>query len=325
MTESKNNVDSMIRPFEWLTNAESLKSLISEHVLSSSEPSNSRKAMHVGSGSSVVGEFLVEELDFDLVVNADKDEDTMNQMEERWSMLTKGSGRFDRLIFCTIDFSENPFPYQDNFFDLVLDKSTLDCTLCSDNATASLLTEVYRCLNVGGVYILISFHEYELLFPLLSKLPGAKFEITHTTLERQVEDVARMTGSRSTALIESNSTPNPKPLNVIVARKKESGELNFDAVCRHVHATNDEWFMEYQPLLTRTRTESIKSAFVTPLNLTQAYQVMFTDAERDHLTYEHFLEDWQAFLEGKDQQEFPVEEKSKVSCKVALEFLQAMQ
>ena len=82
MAESKNNVDSMIRPFEWLTNAESLKLLISEHVLSSSEPSNSRKALHVGSGSSVVGEFLVEELDFDLVVNADKDEDTMNKMEE---------------------------------------------------------------------------------------------------------------------------------------------------------------------------------------------------------------------------------------------------
>mmetsp|Transcript_595 Transcript_595/g.1391 ORF Transcript_595/g.1391 Transcript_595/m.1391 type:complete len:117 (+) Transcript_595:637-987(+) len=31
------------------------------------------------------------------------------------------------------------------------------------------------------------------------------------------------------------------------------------------------------------------------LSLEDAYEVIFTEAEREHLTYEHFLEDWVAF------------------------------
>jgi len=54
-------------------------------------------------------------------------------------------------------------------------------------------------------------------------------------------------------------------------------------------------------MLTRTRTESIQSTSKKPLKLPQAYEALFTEAEREHLTYEDFLEDWQAFLEGKEQ------------------------
>lgn len=323
------DASSFIRPFEWLTNAESLKSLITQYAISAKgdqKETNGIKALHVGSGSSVVGEFLVESLDFMLVVNADKDEETMQKMEERWIERTRQSEHLDRLRFCVVDFAASPFPYEDRMFDLVLDKSTLDCTLCSDNATASLLLEVYRCLAVGGNYILVSFHEYDFLLPLL-KVPGAHWDITHTTMQRHIEDISRindMAKAESTNSIPEEKLPDTKPLNVFVARKLSSSggdQLDFEVVCRHVHECNDAWFQQHQPLLTRTRTETLKASFICPLGLSRAYQELFTDAEREHLTYEHFLEDWNAFLQSNDEG-IP---KDSISYETALRFLEEMQ
>jgi SAM-dependent methyltransferase len=332
--EKKQKDDSFIRPFEWLTNAESLKSLLIQHAVppEQSSPNGTAmkplKALHVGSGSSVVGEFMIEELNFEMVVNADKDEETMRKMEERWLKRSNESTLLERLKFCIIDFAKSPFPYQDSIFDLVLDKSTLDCTLCSDNATASLLIEVYRCLAVGGCYLLISFHEYDFVLPLLNKLPGAHWDVTHTTMQRQVENIARINDvektTKKTSVSEKNLT-NSKPLNVFVARKTLSGgsnQLDFDAVCQHVYECNDDWFQQHQPLLTRTRKEAIITAFERPLELSQAYQELFTDAEREHLTFEHFLEDWNAFLRQFNDAKLP---KDSISSDTALKFLEEMQ
>jgi hypothetical protein len=228
-----------------------------------------------------------------------------------------------------VDFSQAPLPYSDNFFDLVLDKSTLDCTLCSDNATASLLLQVYRCLAIGGVYMLISFHELELLLPLLADLPGAAWEVTCTTLQRQVESL--VVGSRATTSATpscpstAHTTPNnnSKHLNVLIARKRQStAQLNFDAVRQHVHKVNDSWFQKQQPLLTRIRAQELAHAFVSPQTLPQAYQVLFTNAEREHLTYEHFLEDWKAFSQRPSNNNIA---KDAICCEVALAFLKEMQ
>jgi hypothetical protein len=132
--------------------------------------------------------------------------------------------------FFTLDFTRQslPDPYIDSF-DLVLDKSTLDCTLCSDSATASLLLEVYRTLKTnGGVYIVISFHEMELLLPLLQDLPGARWTVEHTTMDRQIEKICTSIGiiqavtgpnaSENEATIISPSE-DKKPLNVIIAKR----------------------------------------------------------------------------------------------------------
>jgi len=43
------------------------------------------------------------------------------------------------------------------------------------------------------------------------------------------------------------------------------------------------------------------------LSLEEAYEVIFTQAEREHLTFEHFLEDWEAFCEGEIQGRFDVQ------------------
>lgn len=358
---------NLIRPFEWLTNAASLKSLITQAMEYSSDhqqetegeskeqqPLKELSALHVGSGSSVVGEYMVEALGFDLVVNLDKDEETLEQMKDRWSKRCQNKNEnntelpgTERLVFCPNDFAKEPFPYPNNRFDLILDKSTLDCTLCSDKAAACLLVQVYRCLKIGGCYLLISFHEYEFLAPLLKNLPGANWDVQHSTMERQVEDLGIInqlnadheTDTKLTQAgegepaVESNPPEHETPpLNVFILRKQPSPNseaveeedphtLDWDAVSSHVHKSNDAWFQQHQPLLTRQRSQALKEAFEHPLVLQPAYLALFTDAEREHLTYEHFLEDWAAYLEQRKEM-IPNEQ---ISYDEAILFLQEMQ
>lgn len=50
--------------------------------------------------------------------------------------------------------------FQNNFFDTIIDKSTLDALLCGDQSfidVALMLNEVSRVLKVGGYYIIISY------------------------------------------------------------------------------------------------------------------------------------------------------------------------
>mmetsp|Transcript_21779 Transcript_21779/g.44475 ORF Transcript_21779/g.44475 Transcript_21779/m.44475 type:complete len:599 (+) Transcript_21779:153-1949(+) len=104
------------------------------------------------------------------------------------------------------------------YFDLVLDKSTLDCLLCSETEVVTgLLCEVYRALRVpgvhfnnkkvitsdaidgsldwGGVYVLVTFHPKEFIEKLLVDLPGAEWDVVHEVVTREVEDIVY--GSRS--------------------------------------------------------------------------------------------------------------------------------
>lgn len=54
--------------------------------------------------------------------------------------------------------------YPDNYFDVAIDKSTIDAILCGDNAylnTCIMLKEGQRVLKEGGVYIAISYGKPE--------------------------------------------------------------------------------------------------------------------------------------------------------------------
>ncbi len=50
--------------------------------------------------------------------------------------------------------------YPDKFFDLAVDKSTIDALLCGDSSflnVAIMTKEVQRVLKTGGVYFVISY------------------------------------------------------------------------------------------------------------------------------------------------------------------------
>lgn len=218
--------DPTLRPFEWLTSPASLKPILNDVLAKlrtepqeeddvnkqyddgSHDPNTHHpmiRALHVGCGSSTVGEYLVTEFKCQQVVNVDVDEEILEQMKERWRnrQYTKKEddeeeeekdpqlNTKDRLEFCHCNLSNERLPYPSGSFDLVLDKSTLDVTLCSDHATAGLLCEVYRSLKKGGVYMIISFHQEAFLRPLLMDCPGTNWTVTIQRMERQVESLVK--------------------------------------------------------------------------------------------------------------------------------------
>ena len=63
-----------------------------------------------------------------------------------------------QMIYEVMDCCDLKYP--DNYFDIAIDKSTIDAILCGDNAylnTAMMLKEGQRVLKEGGVYIAISY------------------------------------------------------------------------------------------------------------------------------------------------------------------------
>ena len=309
------------------------------------------------------------------VVNVDRDAIIMNQMEQRWKNIVSKSNKDyqqrynvneamvnndplstssslssspsilqqEMMEFVTLDFTTTKLPFEDGYFDVVLDKSTLDCTLCSDVSTAHMLVEIYRTLSCNnGTYIVISFHEIELLLPLLRDLPGSNWTVETTTMSRQIErhEVSgNTTGvtcpaetTKTTSVSNSTQSDNQKPLNVLIIRKTKNNtaeiendhdgangyKLDYDDVCHHIHETNNRWFQIHNPLLTPERIDAIRQSFQSQkqqkeqqteeteevvLSLEDAYHVLFTDAEREHLTIEHFLEDWDAYCDTEEEQE----------------------
>jgi hypothetical protein len=336
------SVEDNIRPFEWLTNASSLKPLLGDILPSSHSP---KRALHVGCGSSTLGEYLVQELDYDQVVNVDKDGPTLRQMEHRWRQQQHDD---ERLTFCEVDLVHQQIPYPSGYFDLAIDKSTLDCTLCSDEATAALLCQVYRCLNAErGAYVVISFHHIDLLLPLLRDCPGTDWHVSHHVIRREVEDVVgNTTASNKSAPEKKSNFPSPDEtkeesawatgsfepgeeyrttVNVLICKQNGNDdsidELDRDQVRHHVHQTNDEWFQSHNPMLTRTRQDELQKAFQNrSLDLQTCYVVLFTEAEREHLTYEHFLEDWEVFRETSSKIDV-----DRMTFDTAVAFLKEMQ
>ena len=190
--------DDLVRPFEWLTSAESLKPKLQQALV---HKENAR-VLHVGCGSSVLGEFLAENFaNVAQVVNLDNDQETVQAMQKRWTKFC-GQRRYDeqmrdRMKFIALDMCQESIPQMDGSFDLVLDKSTLDCLLCSDKGASCLLSETHRLLDPkDGVYLLISFHHMDMLRPLLQDCPGTDWNLTHSVVYRHVETLGACATSR---------------------------------------------------------------------------------------------------------------------------------
>jgi hypothetical protein len=101
-----------------------------------------------------------------------------------------------------------------------------------------------------------------------------------------------------------------KYVTVVTCRRRptDSGnnELDWDQVYEHVHRVNNQWYQQTNPMLTKERVQAIERAFVASTNegtsnnmelhLQQCYPILFTDDERENLSYEDFVDDWQSFL-----------------------------
>jgi SAM-dependent methyltransferase len=374
-----------LQPFDWLTSAASLEPILCPILCGSI----SNRVLHVGCGSSILGELLIEDTRYNVssVVNVDCDIETLERMQQRWQrkadQLRVTNTNLDEkaMEFVTADFT---FPdslrhYTENSsnistFDVVLDKSTLDCMLCTDTGAVGLLLETYRCLKEnGGVYLVISFHPSEFIRPLLEDLPGAHWDVQCTSIPRQMEQlntienngtlngtVTKLGNESDEASSESinnlytwsSGTFQPderyvKYVTVVTCRRRPrdagnsisviNNELDWDQVYEHVHRVNNQWYQQTNPMLTKERVQTIERAFAAStrvngsnnmeLPLEQCYPILFTDGERENLSYEDFTDDWRSFLSKYSSYDLKSEQISsdRMSFETAIAFLHVMQ
>ena len=327
-TMSEASTEDYVHLFEWLTSPASLRDLV--------EATNPSRVLHVGSGSSILAEHLVESFPSIITecVNVDVDQETLDGMRNRWRGLHENDNLLDRLTFLHADLGgRNALDqFGDGYFDLIIDKSTLDCLLCSEHAATGLLTHVYRLLAVSGTYLLVSFHDVNFVRPLLD-LPGAEWDIEHSVMTRQVEDLVSTRRAHNNLTHQAEANPISRvpsdalescgrPLNVFRCKKRSNNRLDFDRVHEHILATNNHWYKNENPIMTSRRLQDLQNAFGDreALNLVEAYDALFTEAEREDLSYDLFMEDWNAFVGSK-----PEIEKDSISLHTAVAFLKEMQ
>ena len=346
-----NTEDDRIRPFEWLTSPASLTPLLLQQQDVWSSSTNGCRVLHLGSGSSIWSEYLLSS-EFPLshriakIINVDKDAETVSRMQHRWNQQQqharnnnhKDDTTHSKLDFWCLDWVQERVPLDNQTLNVILDKSTLDCTLCSDAATAWLLHQVYRLLRVGGLYCVVSFHALELLVPLITQCPGTHWSsVTTHVIPRQVErldhrndhnnDEDNDNPSHSVPPHDSNDNNTSRTVNVVMARRgcppheqqeEEEPELDITALYHHAHKVNDDWYQTMHPLLTPQRLSELRQAFTSTnlsddepflsLELPDCYQVLFTTPEREQYTYDYFLQDWQAFVQSHASQHQSEEE-----------------
>ena len=70
---------------------------------------------------------------------------------------------YPKMVFRKMDAMEMK-DFQDEMFNVVIDKGTLDAVMCSDNFITNghkMISEVYRVLQPGGKYICITYGDSE--------------------------------------------------------------------------------------------------------------------------------------------------------------------
>jgi len=140
------NIDNTT--FDWLLEYPYVKEIISSLKLSK----ESSKILNVGCGNSEFSENMYDD-GYHNIQNIDLSPELIELMKER-------SQNRPGMIYEVMDVFD--MTYKNNFFDLIIDKSTLDAISCSYDHfvnIAKMLKEIQRVLKIGGYYMVISYEE----------------------------------------------------------------------------------------------------------------------------------------------------------------------
>jgi ubiquinone/menaquinone biosynthesis C-methylase UbiE len=138
--------DSEYTTFDWLENYPTLK----EIIISLNIPKETGKILNLGCGNSEFSENMYDD-GYHNIKNIDISQNVIKLMAER-------SKDRPEMTYEVMDVRD--IKYESNFFDLAIDKSTIDALLCGDDAfinVAKMIKEVQRVLKVGGYYMIISY------------------------------------------------------------------------------------------------------------------------------------------------------------------------
>ena len=111
-------------------------------------------------------------------------------------------------------------------------------------------------------------------------------------------------------------------------KSRPSCILDHEEVRNHVEQCCNNWYKTTNPMVTNERETEISLAFANAstndngaLELKQCYDILFTELEKEHLPFDYFLEDWEAYCRAHDD----VTIEDCMTLKVALDFLREMQ
>ena len=141
------------KTFDWLEDYESLKPMIKDLGIKKDD-----FILNVGCGNSEFSEKMYND-GFKNNYNIDICPNVINFMKERNKEKTN-------LIYKEMD-ARNMKDFNDETFDLVIDKSTLDALLCGEDAfvnVALLTKEISRILKTGGIYFIISYGRLNIVY-----------------------------------------------------------------------------------------------------------------------------------------------------------------
>mmetsp|Transcript_14963 Transcript_14963/g.47710 ORF Transcript_14963/g.47710 Transcript_14963/m.47710 type:complete len:213 (+) Transcript_14963:14-652(+) len=130
-------------PFDWYQRYSGIKDILAQHV------KKEDAILMVGAGNSRLSEEMYDD-GFRNIENIDISKVVIEQMEEKykdrdmtWRMMNA----------CSLE-------YADEYFDVALDKGTLDSILCGEGSTANaakMCSEASRVLKPNGVLLVISY------------------------------------------------------------------------------------------------------------------------------------------------------------------------
>ena len=130
--------------FDWLEDYKSLKDILKEFCHKES------RVLVLGCGNAEFSEEMYDD-GFKHIYNIDISDVVIQQMRKR-------NGERDLMTYEVMDVRK--LEYKDDYFDVAIDKSTIDALLCGDDAflnVALMMSEVQRVLKTDGVYMAISY------------------------------------------------------------------------------------------------------------------------------------------------------------------------
>ena len=159
--------------FDWLENYHTLKPLL-DRLLQRSD-----RILNVGCGNGELTEEMFDD-GYAGLVNSDISAVVVEQMADR----NRHRPGMQWLVDDALDMQ-----FDDESFDAVLDKSTLDAILCGKQPAlkaSQMLAEVQRVLKTGGVYIIISYGSPDKRLPHVQR-PHLAFDVEQFVM-RQPSD-----------------------------------------------------------------------------------------------------------------------------------------
>ena len=140
--------------FDWLENYATLKEIIASLNI----PKETGQILNLGCGNSEFSENMYCD-GYKNIKNIDISHNVIKSMSER-------NKDKEGMTYEVMDVRD--IKYENNYFDLAVDKSTIDALLCGEDAfinVAKMIKEVQRVLKVGGYYMIVSYGspDYRLL------------------------------------------------------------------------------------------------------------------------------------------------------------------